>query len=75
MEIYYGLLHLECLPFTENGKPYRITTAIAGSDTHIKGAIKEVIDWMVEKFAEDYYNIQDLYKTEPVKKSALPWEK
>lgn len=60
--IHYGLLELSVIRCFDcvRGTNYRITYPIAGSETQIKNQVKQIIDDIVEKFAEDYYYMQDL---------------
>lgn len=42
------------------GQDYYIVYSIAGSDTQIKQFVKEILDSMIEAYAEDYYYMKDL---------------
>lgn len=58
LSIYYGLIEFQARG--DSGVMYRITNSIAGSETQIARFVKDNIDNIVEKFAEDYYYIKDL---------------
>lgn len=46
----------------KNDQPYRLTKAIAGSDSQLKRFIKEDLDFLIETFVDEYYKVKDLIK-------------
>ena len=65
LNIYFGFIEMSLLSsIYEKGCPrmYQIIIPIAGSENQIIGFVKQDIDSIVEKFAEDYFYIEDLVK-------------
>lgn len=65
--VYYGLISYGLNPsiYTKlKPKDYKITIAIAGNERQIVNLVKANIDSIIEKFAEDYFYIEDLAKRE-----------
>lgn len=62
LKIYYGLLFLDIDTLLFGGDKYQIGVVIAGSDEQIVDEIKRKVDWMVEKYADDYYYMCDLVR-------------
>jgi hypothetical protein len=63
LEISTGMIEFSsvaALDYGDYDKSYSIVKLIAGSDEQITNRIKAAIDQMVETFAEDYYNMEDL---------------
>ena len=61
-KIYYGLISFRMghSVYRKDGSDiYKLTKAIAGSESQILSFIKEDIDQLVEGFAEDYYYVSD----------------
>jgi hypothetical protein len=71
LKIYSGLIEIDIDPCGSTARPYRITSALAGSGEQIKNFIKRWLDFVTENLAEDYYYMQDLQPPEKKKNSGI----